>query len=187
MTTTLVVIPISTDENIQEKGLFCLSHQIQLGLPITVPYWPEGVLGDMRQLQEWVLGVPESLHDVRRQLHAGLYGVKGREAGDASSMRQHDQLSHTRHHLLDQDGAAPVGWSPLFWMHCSSKLLEAVTNLGRLGWYSVFVWMYWWITLYPAHWQLIKYWHKFRKEEKDLTVLLHNHERYISTSAQWMT
>ncbi|MPC22680.1 hypothetical protein E2C01_015701 [Portunus trituberculatus] len=84
------------------------------GQRFTVLYSPEGVLGDMWQLQEWVLGVPECLHNVRGQLHAGLNGVKRREAGDAASVCQHDQLSHTRHHLLDQYGAAPAGWSSVF-------------------------------------------------------------------------
>lgn len=64
----------------------------------------------MWQLQEWVLGVPECLYDMRGKLHAGLYGVEGWEAGDAACVCKHDELSHARHHLLDQYGTAPAGW-----------------------------------------------------------------------------
>lgn len=63
----------------------------------------------MWQLQEGVLGVPESLNDVRGELHAGFYGIEGGQAGDAASVGKHDELSHTSHHLLDQNGTAPGG------------------------------------------------------------------------------
>ena len=67
---------------------------------------PEPGLCEVRQLQQRILCVPESLHDGGAELHGRLDGLKRRQSGDAACVGQHDQLSHARYHLLDQRWAA---------------------------------------------------------------------------------